>query len=144
MAKMRVKELAEEGATKSTQILMETHQSLTGASGKVGLYYDEKKDKWYLPKGEAPSNYIVKQSHVRLSKLVLNEQLCMMTAKELGIEIPESFIINIGKGTDSEVLFATKRYDRREESDKNIDGLSVPFRLHQEDFAQAMGIQMHI
>ena len=63
---------------------------------------------------------------------------------ELGIEIPESFIINIGKGTDSEVLFATKRYDRREESDKSIDGLSVPFRLHQEDFAQAMGIQMHI
>lgn len=136
----RVKELAEEGATKSTRILMETHLSLTGASGKVGLYYDEKKDKWYLPKGEAPSNYIVKQSHVRLSKLVLNEQLCMMTAKELGIEIPESFIINIGKGTDSEVLFATKRYDRREESDKSIDGLSVPFRLHQEDFAQAMGI----
>ena len=61
-------------------------------------------------------------------------------ANLLGIEIPESFIINIGKGTDSEVLFATKRYDRREESDKNIDGLSVPFRLHQEDFAQAMGI----
>ena len=65
-------------------------------------------------------------------------------ANLLGIEIPESFIINIGKGTDSEVLFATKRYDRREERDKNIDGLSVPFRLHQEDFAQAMGIQMHI
>jgi HipA N-terminal domain len=136
----RVKELAEEGAAKSTQILMETHLSLTGASGKVGLYYNEKKDKWYLPKGEAPSNYIVKQSHVRLSKLVLNEQFCMMTAREMGIEVPESFIINIGKGADSEVLFATKRYDRSENSDKIIDGLQVPFRLHQEDFAQAMGI----
>ena len=37
-----VKALAAEGATKSTQILMETHLSLTGASGKVGLLYDSK------------------------------------------------------------------------------------------------------
>lgn len=136
----KVRELASKGATMSTQILMETHLSLAGASGKVGLYYDEDKDKWYLPEGKAPSNYIVKQSHVRLSSIVLNEELCMLTAKELGIETPKCFIINTGTGLDSEVLFATNRYDRIISSEKKIDGLKVPYRLHQEDFAQAMGI----
>ena len=136
----KVKELASEGATKSTQILMETHLSLAGASGKVGLYFDDDNNKWYLPEGKAPSNYIVKQSHVRLSGIVLNEELCMLTAKELGIDTPKSFIINTGKGKEYEVLFATNRYDRVTSSEKRIKGLKVPFRLHQEDFAQAMGI----
>ena len=31
--------LASEGATESTEIITKTHLSLTGASGKVGLYY---------------------------------------------------------------------------------------------------------
>ena len=49
---------------KSTEILLDTHLSLAGASGKVGLYYDEAGDSWYLPRGLAPSTHIVKQSHV--------------------------------------------------------------------------------
>ena len=36
----------------------------------------------------------------------------MMTAGNMGIEIPESFIVNVGDGRDEEVLLATKRYDR--------------------------------
>ena len=56
----KVKELAAEGASRSTQILMETHLSLAGASGKVGLYYDEPTGDWYLPRGNAPSTHIVK------------------------------------------------------------------------------------
>lgn len=136
----QVKELAAEGATRSTRILMETHLSLTGASGKVGLYYDEDNNNWYLPKGNAPSTHIVKQSHVRFARIVLNEQFCMLTANQLGIEVPESFIINVGKGTDSEILYATKRFDRLMKNEKLVDGLPVPNRLHQEDFAQALGI----
>lgn len=137
----RVKELAAEGATKSTQVLMETHLSLTGASGKVGLYYDAAKDTWYLPKGNAPSTHIVKQSHVRLNQIVLNEQLCILAAKNIGIDVPESFIINLGSARDDEVLYATERYDRKLPGNRVIDGLQVPFRLHQEDFAQAMSIR---
>ena len=135
----KIKELASEGATKSTQILMETHLSLTGATGKVGLYYDEASDQWYLPKGNAPSTHIVKQSHVRLKHIVLNEQLCLLTAKNLGIAVPESFIINKG-ANDDELLLATKRYDRAFSDEKKISGLPCPFRLHQEDFAQALSI----
>ena len=84
----RVRELAAEGATKSTEFLMETHLSLAGATGKVGLYYDEASKKWYLPRGNAPSTHIVKQSHVRLKDIVLNEQLCMQTARLAGIDVP--------------------------------------------------------
>ena len=136
----QVRKLAAEGATKSTEILLKTHLSLTGATGKAGLYLDEKTDTWYLPKGNAPSTHIVKQSHVRLSHIVLNEQLCMLTAKKLGIDVPYSFVINTGRGRDPEILSATRRYDRPFSGSRKIDGLPVPFRLHQEDFAQAMGI----
>ena len=136
-----VRELAAEGATKSAELVTKSHLSLTGASGKVGLYFDNRTGTWYLPHGTAPSTHIVKQSHVRLEAIVTNERLSMMTAARCGLDTPESFMINIGKGGDHEVLFATQRYDRLfEQGSKVIDGLPKPYRLHQEDFAQAMGI----
>lgn len=107
-----VSQLAREGAMETAELVTKSHLSLTGASGKVGLYYDENNKDWYLPKGSALSTHIVKQSHVRLDGIVTNEQLCMMTAGNMGIEIPESFIVNVGDGRDEEVLLATKRYDR--------------------------------
>ena len=135
----QVKRLAAEGASKAAELITKTHLSLTGASGKVGLYRD--RDFWYLPKGSAPSTHIVKQSHVRLNDIVVNEQLSLMTANAMGIDIPESQIINVGKGSDAEILFATTRYDRAvSDHPKMIDKLPAPYRLHQEDFAQALGI----
>lgn len=136
-----VKQLAKEGAAEAAELVTKSHLSLTGASGKVGLYYDEALKDWYLPIGSAPSTHIVKQSHVRLDGIVTNEQLCLMTAKNMGIEIPDSFVINVGTGRDEDVLFATRRYDRvQKENAKKINGFAVPYRLHQEDFSQAMGI----
>lgn len=127
-------ELAKEGTSKSTQILIESHISLAGASGKVGLYYDESSNKWYKPYGIAASSHIVKQSHVRLDRLVLNEQLSMLMASKLNIDVPQSFIMKLGK--KEEVLYVIKRYDRINRDEKN----KITFRLHQEDFAQALGI----
>lgn len=136
----QIKDLAAEGASKSTELVTKSHLSLTGASGKVGLYLDEKKNKWYLPLGLAPSTHIVKQSHIRYDSIVTNEQLSMMAARECGIDVPESFIINQGTGKDFEVLYATKRFDRFiNEDSKLIDGLPKPYRLHQEDMCQALG-----
>lgn len=141
ITEQQVRELAAEGAVKSAELVTRSHLSLTGASGKVGLYYDEVHDAWYLPWGTAPSTHIVKQSHVHLEGIVTNEQLSLLTAARCGIEIPHSFIINTGNGAENEVLFATQRYDRVfAEKPKNIDLLPCPNRLHQEDFAQAMGI----
>lgn len=137
-----VKSLAREGVSKSTELVIATHLSLTGASGKVGLYYDQNNDAWYQPLGLAPSTHIVKQSHVRLAGIVTNEQLSLLTAKKLGIETSESIVVNTGAGNDDEVLFATRRYDRVVASKNiiHIDNLVRPNRLHQEDFAQAMSI----
>ena len=141
LSKQQVKELAAEGATKSAELVTKTHLSLTGASGKVGLYYDAAHDVWYLPKGSAPSTHIVKQSHIRLDDIVTNERLALMTAARCGIEVSPSFIVNVGTGKEDEVLFATQRYDRSfDEGSRILDGLPCPLRLHQEDFAQAMGV----
>ncbi|MBO4396717.1 MAG: type II toxin-antitoxin system HipA family toxin [Eubacterium sp.] len=137
----QIRKLAEEGATKAADIMTKTHLSLAGASGKVGLYYDDKKKNWYLPHGDAPSTHIVKQSHVRLNDIVINERLVMLTAEKLGIDVARSSILNTGKGTDSEILFITERYDRTfSGSSKTINNLPRPFRLHQEDMAQSLGI----
>ncbi len=140
MSEEQMADFAREGTLKSAEILTRTHLSLAGASGKTGLYYDEETDQWFLPLGEAPSTHIVKQCHLRLEEIVANEQLCLMTAAKLGIEVPESFIVNAGD-SDKEALFATKRYDRLlDPSADEISGKKRPYRLHQEDFAQAMGI----
>lgn len=134
-----VRRLAKEGAAESAEFVTKSHLSLTGASGKVGLYYDGKD--WFLPIGEAPSTHIVKQSHVRLKRIVANEQLCLLTAGKLGIEIPDSFIIRLGSSQDEDVLFATRRYDRKMDANcRVLDGMPIPYRLHQEDFSQALGI----
>lgn len=136
-----IRELAAEGTSKSTDLVVKSHLSLTGASGKVGLYYDTVQDRWYLPHGTAASTHIVKQSHVRLDGIVTNEHLSLLTAAQCGITIPHSFIVNTGKGAENEVLFATERYDRFVSKDApRISGLPRPLRLHQEDFAQALGI----
>lgn len=137
----QVRALAEEGATRSAELVTRAHLSLTGASGKVGLYYDPDENCWYLPHGTAPSTHIVKQSHIRLRDIVTNEQLIQMTAARCGLDVPESFIVNTGAGADGDVLLATARFDRRfPEEPVLIDGLPRPLRLHQEDLAQALGI----
>ncbi len=136
-----VRALAREGVSKSTELVTSAHLSLTGASGKVGLYYDRNNCKWYKPIGDAPSTHIVKQSHVRYADIVTNEQLVLTAAAKLGIIVPESFIVNTGAARDGEVLLATKRYDRLLQDGSDIKGERIrPMRLHQEDFAQALGI----
>ena len=95
----------------------------------------------FKPIGNAPSTHIVKQSHVRLEGIVANETLCLLAAKLLGISVPENFILNCQGLSENEFLFATKRYDRFfSDSSKTIEGMKVPFRLHQEDFSQSLGI----
>lgn len=136
-----VRSLAAEGATRSARLVTESHLSLTGASGKVGLYYDRNADAWYQPLGTAPSTHIVKQSHVRLRAIVINELLCMKTAEKCGISVPECLLIDTGGTDDGSILFASKRYDREFSGEcVSCCDLPVPKRLHQEDFAQIMGL----
>ena len=70
-----------------------------------------------------------------------NELLCLLTAKRCGIDVPETTIIDLGSGTDADILLASERFDRRFlEQPVYADHLPMPLRLHQEDFAQALGI----
>lgn len=142
--------LAAEGATRSADLVVEAHLSLTGASGKIGAYKDPD-GRWFLPVGSAPSTHILKQSHIRYDKIVQNEQLALKTASMLGIDIPGSEIVEArlepgkdGAGREAlteNVLFATERYDRSFEGAEDlIDGKLCPLRLHQEDIGQALGI----
>ena len=137
----RMYDLAAEGATRSADLVVEAQLSLTGASGKVGVYRS-REGKWYLPVGSAPSTHILKQSHIRYEHIVQNEALALRTAQAMGITIPESTIIETERAEqENEVLFATVRYDRTLEGSMfDISGMPSPLRLHQEDFAQAMGI----
>ena len=136
----RIRRLAAEGASDSAAIVVESRSSLAGTSGKVGLYRDFSTHEWYLPYGTAPSTHIVKQSHVRLKQIVQNELFCLLTAKYCGIDIPDTEIIKQGSDKDEEILLASKRFDRRiPERPKMINGMPMPLRLHQEDFAQALG-----
>ncbi len=138
MTEQQLREFAAKGAIKSAELVTALHLSLAGASGKTGLYFDADNHCWYLPEGTAPSTHIVKQSHVRFKDIVTNEQLCLTTAKNLGISVPSSFAVNT---EDENLLFATPRYDRvLTEKHRVLDGLPVPLRLHQEDMAQALGI----
>ena len=137
----QVRALAREGASKSAEIVTQTHLSLTGASGKVGLYQNSDDNSWYLPGGNAPSTHILKQSHIRFRHIITNEQLALLTARELGLVTTDSFIVDTGGRQDDEVLFAARRFDRAFSSNPLLaDGLAIPMRLHQEDFAQALGI----
>ncbi len=141
LTEKEVRDFAAEGATASAELVTKARLSLTGASGKTGLYFDADSGTWYLPIGTAPSTHIVKQSHIRLQDIVVNEQLCQLTAKHLGINVPNSFIVEQKDGEDLPMLFATCRYDRRMPVHPSvISGHPVPVRLHQEDFSQAMGI----
>ena len=134
-------DLAAEGATKSADLIVESHLSLTGASGKIGVYRSESGD-WYLPIGNAPSTHILKQSHIRYDFIVQNEQLALLTTEAMGIDTVRTLIINnTKKGEEDEVLLAAERYDRRMDgSIKSLSGMPCPLRLHQEDFGQALGI----
>lgn len=135
-----LEQIAAEGALKSAELVVKAHLSLTGASGKIGVYRSGN-GQWYLPVGSAPSTHILKQSHIRFKEIVQNEYLCMMTAQRLGIKVPASMLVPFKNTDDREmILFATERYDRVLSSSKTISGMPCPMRLHQEDFGQALGI----
>ena len=136
-----LKAFAREGAMKSAQLVIRSHLSLTGASGKTGLYLNPSDGRWYLPHGTAPSTHIVKQSHIRLKNIVANEMLCLHTARKLGIDVSEFFMVPAQAMETGTELYATRRYDRVFlKNTKRVSGLPAPVRLHQEDFAQALGI----
>ena len=101
--------------------------SLAGAQKKLPIFYDEQN--FHLGYGTAASNYIIKPAVENLDATVENEAFCMALAREVGLEVPRSFVHQHG---DTRV-FVVKRFDRTVTSEGTK-------RLHQEDFCQALHI----
>lgn len=115
--------------------------SLAGAQAKTalahvpGTSWDEG---WLLPQAGAASTHILKAGQgERIPEL---EFLCMRAARACGIDVPDVGLLDVGMGR---LAICVERFDRAVSYDSGIGGEARRLhvrRLHQEDFAQAMGV----
>jgi len=103
-----------------------TRLSLAGMQDKLPIMI--KDGELYLPLDGAPSTHILKPQHFKWKNLVENEAFCMALAKELGLDVPETFILN-----EDNKAYIIERYDRKLDEEGRV------IRIHQEDFCQALG-----
>ncbi len=102
--------------------------SLAGAQPKIALYQDDRM-RWALPRDSTPTTHILKPVATG-SRHDLNEFVTMRAARYLGLDVADHDILTTGRGDH---VFVARRYDR-----VTVNGRLT--RLHQEDFAQALGI----
>lgn len=95
---------------------------MAGAQDKLPVYFDG--DRLFLPYGGAASSHILKPPNIRFKGLVENEFFCMSLAKKMGLPVAPVQMFHD--------CLLVKRYDRM-----RLDG--ILFRIHQEDFCQALG-----
>ncbi|MFW6341320.1 MAG: HipA domain-containing protein, partial [Wenzhouxiangella sp.] len=107
--------------------------SIAGAQEKTAFLWN---DGWSLPQGSTPTTHIFKPqlgelpNGLNMSRSVENEHFCLTFCRELGLEVPESQILDF---EDVRVL-SIKRFDRTETADGRL------LRLPQEDFCQALSV----
>lgn len=97
--------------------------SLAGAQAKFALAKTD--DGWGIPWGSAASTHIFKPGIDGLDHHDLNEHLCMVAARNLGLNVAESAAVDF----EGQTAIVLTRYDR-------ADGA----RIHQEDLCQALGL----
>ena len=114
------------------------HFSLAGAQPKKAILWIG--EKWYEHKGRTPTTHILKPPMRDLESSVENEHFCLRLAAAIGLSVAKSEVVSIG-GTPTIVV---ERYDR-----VRLDGTrklpltksgGVIYRVHQEDFCQALGV----
>jgi len=112
--------------------------SIAGAQEKTALL--KIAEQWYLPLGSTPTTHILKlpigtiQSHsfsIDLSDSVENELVCMLLAKEYGLDTADCSILNV----EGVKALAIKRFDRKPSENKQWI-----IRLPQEDFCQVLNV----
>ncbi|MFL5287591.1 MAG: type II toxin-antitoxin system HipA family toxin [Rhodopila sp.] len=100
--------------------------SLAGAQYKLPMAVAD--GRFAIPVDGARSTHILKPDNTRLWGSVQNEALCLVLARRAGLNAAE---VTTGVAGERSYLLVT-RYDRLLRNDKW-------FRLHQEDFCQALG-----
>lgn len=104
--------------------------SLPGALGKVALVWDARGKRWGRPSGERASTHILKPPLPGVAGHNENEHYCLQLARAVGLPAAASRVVRFGEQS----AIAVERYDRSIEPDGYVR------RLHQEDMAQALGL----
>jgi serine/threonine-protein kinase HipA len=103
--------------------------SLAGAQNKLPVLLEG--NRLLVPTDEsfAPTTHIIKSPSIVLPDLQYNEAFCVELARAVGLSAPKTELMKFG-GID---VLAVERYDR-------IVRDGAVYRLHQEDFCQALGL----
>ena len=136
--------LAHAPAEVAFDLALESRISLAGTQAKVGLYHtgDDPCGGWYLPHGAAPSTHILKAGSKTFPGETVCEAMCVRAASLMDLSAEECFLIRV---EDAEPIIAVKRFDRvTPDAGRSVDGLPIPYRLHQEDVCQAKGISREL
>jgi serine/threonine-protein kinase HipA len=104
--------------------------SLPGALGKVALVWDPEGERWGLPSGQWASSHIFKPPMPGVPFHNENEHYCLRLAEAAGLSAARSRVMRFG----TQQAIVVERYDRRRESGARLG------RIHQEDMAQALGL----
>ncbi len=112
------------------------HFSLAGAQPKKAILRIS--GRWYEHKGRTPTTHILKPPMQDLKASIENEHFCLRLASAIGLPTAKSEAIKIS----GEPAILVERYDRvRFEGVKRLplaEGGGVIYRIHQEDFCQAL------
>lgn len=110
-----------------------TRLSLAGTQSKTALAYDDElseRGRWLRPVGLSASTHVLKTSHLR--DLPEVEYLCMSAARTCGMSVADVRLLDLGNP-----VLAVERFDREV---SHVDGRLMVSRCHQEDMAQALGV----
>lgn len=106
--------------------------SLAGAQDKLAVKLID--NQIALIKGTMPTSHILKPMISGVSDSIYNELFCLQLAEKMGLSVPKTSIM----WTQEKPFFIIERYDRKKDDSGEI------FRLHQEDFCQALSIPPEI
>jgi len=105
--------------------------SLAGAQPKTALLLENKC--WYIPSGRIPTTHILKPPTNDYDGYAENEHFCLNLARRIGLPVCESEILHF----EDQIAICLTRYDRQ-----FVNGRL--WRVHQEDFCQALGVMPQI
>jgi serine/threonine-protein kinase HipA len=103
--------------------------SLAGAQSKFALYRSPT-GQWGLPTGRQATTHILKPALPDLADQDVNEHLCLVAARNLGLRAARSEVMIFG----DQRAIVLPRYDRQLASNGQV------IRVHQEDLCQALAI----
>jgi len=103
--------------------------ALPGERHKLALYRDPASGRWAWPGPGLASTHIVKPEAPGRPGMVANEHACSLAYRELGLPVVHTAIEEIA----GQACLVSKRFDRWGEAPE-VE------RLHQESFAQALGV----